>query len=165
MNRVLLLGALVALFSPGAQSQGKALANDPLTGLPVIPTTITKFGGNEPTNIPDAKICKSAMKANMYALAYYSMTDHYDKTKATVSSTAAWYAAHLRGFKRIGGYDGQRAQDSFSNADGTIMVMVTGMRGAKGADVNAYGITYYRFQPGLAPKTIASMGQGKIVCK
>lgn len=165
MNRVLLLGALVALCSPGAQAQARTLANDPLTGLPVIPTTITKFGGNTPTKLPDTKICNSAMKANMYSLAYYSMTDHYDRTKATVSSTAAWYAAHLRGFERTDGYDGQRAQDSFSNADGTIMVMVTGTKGAKGADVNAYGITYYQFQPGLAPKTIASMGQGKIVCK
>jgi hypothetical protein len=165
MRKFLLMVALVALCSTSARAQAKALTNDPLTGLPVIPTTITKSGTNEPDNIPDARICKSAMKANMYSLIFYMFVDHYDKSKATVSATVAWYTAHLKGFKKLDGYDGQRSQTFFTNADGTTMVVVTGNSAAKGVDGPAYGVTYYRYQPGLSPTTIAGMANGKIVCK
>lgn len=164
MKTIPLMVALFALSSTSARAQSKALSNDPLTGLPIIPTTVSKFGGNEPTKIPDYTMCKSRMQANMYTLMSYMFTDHYDKTKATVSSTVAWYASRLTGFRKVVGFDGKRSQNSFSNADGTVVVMVTGNAGAKGADTDAYGVTYYRFQPGLSQKSIVGMAQGNTIC-
>lgn len=155
---------MLVLCVASAAAQGKILTSDPLTGLPVIPTTVTKFGGNEPTRIPAATVCRSKVEANMYPLIYYVFSKDYDKTKATVAATVAWYASRLSGFKQVHGYESGRSQDVFSNADRTIVVIVTGSPGAKGENATAYGVTYERFQPGLSEKTLAGIAQGKIAC-
>jgi hypothetical protein len=148
-----------------AGGQAKVLTNDPLTGLPVIPTTVTKYGGNEPTKLKDATVCKSKMQGNLYPLIYYMFSKNYSNASATVAVTVAWYASHLTRFKTAHGYDSQRSQDVFYNADQTILVIVTGSPGAKGENTDAYAVAYQRYQPGLSQQTITGLTQGKLVCQ
>jgi hypothetical protein len=130
------------------------LTNDPLTGLPLIPATDSRLHlGNEPTKLPDTAMCKSKMQID-----FYSVFD----TK--VSATLAWYATRLPGFKKTHGYASGRSQDTFYNADGTIIVSITGDPGKDGEDTSAYGLVYAKFQPGLAEKTILSINMQKVVC-
>jgi hypothetical protein len=130
------------------------LTNDPLTGLPLIPATASRFHlGNEPTKLPDSTMCKSKMQ-----------TDFYSVFDTKVSATLAWYAARLPGFKKTHGYASDRSQDTFYNADGTIIVSITGDPGKDGEDTGAYGLVYAKFQPGLSEKTILSMNIQKVVC-
>jgi hypothetical protein len=65
------------------------LTTDPLTKLPVIPSTDPMHLGNEPTEIPQAQVCKSSMKANFYS-----------NVKGDVDVTVDWYATRLTGFKK-----------------------------------------------------------------
>jgi hypothetical protein len=164
MQTALRVLTMLILCAANAAAQGKIFTKDPLTGLPVIPTTVTRNGGNEPTKLPDARVCKSKMQGNLYPLIYYIFAKDYNKTNATVASTDAWYASHLTGFKKVHGYDSTRSQDVYYNADRTILVTVTGSPGAKDENTAAYGVSYERFQPGLSQKTIAGLTEGKIVC-
>jgi hypothetical protein len=130
------------------------LTSDPLTGLPLIPATDSRLHlGNEPTKLPDSTMCKSKMQID-----FYSVFD------SKVSATLAWYVARLPGFKKTHGYASGRSQDTFYNADGTIIVSITGDPGKDGEDTGAYGLVYAKFQPGLAEKTILSMNIQKVVC-
>ena len=165
MKDALVVAAIVVLSLANAAAQAKVLTSDPLTGLPVIPTTVTKFGGNEPTKLPDATVCKSKMQGNLYPLIYYMFSKNYSKANATVAATVAWYASHLTRFKTAHGYDSQRSQDVFYNADRTILVIVTGSPGAKGENTDAYSVAYQRYQPGLSQQTITGLTQGKVVCQ
>jgi hypothetical protein len=140
---------------------GQLLTKDPGTGLPLIPATDsgnrigdTPYVYNQPTKMPDGHICKSTMQANFYML-----------FTIKVDATVAWYDAHLTGFKKVSGYGGGRSQTAFSNADGTLVVIVTGDAGAQGANVDAYSVAYERYQPGLSAKTIDSLTQGKLTCQ
>jgi len=165
MKNAIAIAAVLLVSLANAAGQAKVLTNDPLTGLPVIPTTVTKYGGNEPTKLPDAMVCKSKMQGNMYPLIYYIFSKNYSKANATVAATVAWYALHLTGFKTAHGSDSARSQDVFYNADRTIVVIVTGSPGAKGENPAAYSVAYERYQPGLSDKTITGLTQGKIVCQ
>jgi hypothetical protein len=165
MKNAIVIAAALLVSLANAAGQAKVLTNDPLTGLPVIPTTVTKYGGNEPTKLPDAMVCKSKMQGNMYPLIYYIFSKNYSKANATVAATVAWYASHLTGFKTAHDYDSARSQDVFYNADRTIVVIVTGSPGAKGENTAAYSVAYERYQPGLSDKTITGLTQGKIVCQ
>ncbi len=164
MKSTLRVAMMLTLCAASLTAQGRVLTNDPLTGLAVIPTTVTKQGGNEPTKLPDAMVCKSKMQGNLYPLIYYIFSPHYSKANATVAATVAWYSSHLSGFEQAHGYDSQRSQDIFYNADRTLVVIVTGSPGPKGENTDAYGVTYERFQPGLAQKAIDGMAQGKVIC-
>ncbi len=164
MKLALLIATTLVFCLPNAVAQVKVFTNDPLTGLPVIPTTVTKDGGNEPKKLPDARVCKSKMQGNLYPLIYYIFSKDYSKANASVAATVAWYASHLAGFKMVHGYDSRKSQDIFYNAERTILVIVTGTPGAKGENTGAFGVAYQRYQPGLSEATITSMAQGKIVC-
>jgi hypothetical protein len=158
MTMTWLIPTVLALSVTAAGSQ--ALTKDPATGLPLIPATdphvptVLTSAPNEPTKMPDGRVCKSAMQANFYSL-----------YKIKVDATVAWYDAHLSGFKKVSGYGGGRSQTAFSNADGTLVVIVTGDAGAQGANVDAYSVAYERYQPGLSAKTIDSLTQGKLTCQ
>jgi hypothetical protein len=154
MKRTFKMGAIVAFALTCASGQGKILTNDPLTGLPVYPGTDAANGfGNAPDKMPDSTICKSKMQAEFYSI-----------YKTRVDDAAAWYSAHLSGFKKFAGYDSQRTHIIFRNSDGSMLVVVTGSRGAKGENVAAYSVSYQRYQPGISEKTVDSVTFGKIVC-
>ena len=44
----------------------------------------------------------------------------------------------------------------------TILVIVTGDKGAEKENTNAYSVAYERYQPGLSEKTISGLTQGKM---
>ena len=132
----------------------KLLATDPLTGLPLYPATDSRLHlGNEPTQLPEANVCKSKMQADFYSV--------YD---SKVDVTLAWYSTHLHDFKKTHAYAANRSQDTYYKSDGTIIVSVTGSDGKNGENTDTYSVLYARLQPGLAEKTIVSLNQQKVVC-
>ena len=155
MKNSLLILALLVLSAASAFGQAKKLTNDPLTGLALIPASYGgQYVGNEPDKLPDVQICRSKMQGNFYSL-----------FNIKINAATAWYASQLSGFKKVEGYESARAQVAFYNSDRTILVILTGTRGAQGENTDAYSVAYQRFQPGLAEKTVASLTQGKIVCQ
>jgi hypothetical protein len=142
------------VFSFAALAFSATLMTDPLTNLPLDPATESRLHlGNEPTRIPDSQVCKSKMQADFYSL-----------FNVKVGATLSWYASRLSNFRKTHAYAAGRSQDTFFNADGTLIVSVTGEPGIDGEDTDGYSVLYARFQPGLSEKTILGMNQQKIVC-
>ena len=141
--------AILAFSLAYVSGQGKPLSNDPLTGLPVYPGT----DSGAPIKMPNTPVCKSKKEANFYKI-----------FKMRTDDAVAWYTSHLAGFKKISGYDSQRAEIAFTNVDRTLLVLVTGDQGAKGENTAAYSVSYERFQPGISEKTVESFTTGKLVC-
>lgn len=161
MKNTVLVAVIVALGVTSAAGQAKVLTNDPLTGLPVIPATVLfKNVGNEPDKMPDGQVCKSKMQGE-----FYSLYSFYSKNKIKLNDATAWYASHLSGFKKVQGYESGRSQIAFYNSDRTIVIFLTGDKGAQGENTDAYSVAYERYQPGLSEKTVVSLTQGKIVCQ
>ena len=155
MKKGFAVGAILILSIASAIGQAKKLTSDPLTGLALIPATYGgQYVGNEPDKMPDAQVCRSKMHANFYPL-----------FNVKISAATAWYASQLSGFKKVEGYESERAQIAFYNSDRTILVILTGSRGAQGENTSAYSVAYQRFEPGLAEKTVAGLAQGKILCQ
>jgi hypothetical protein len=155
MKNIFLLGASLLCAASIALGQGKTLSQDPLTSLPLSPSTDSgKHFGNEPVRMPDGQVCRSKMQGNFYTL--YNI-----KTGAAV----AWYESRLPGFKKAQGYESKRSQTAFFNSDRTILVIITGDVGAQGQDADAYSVAYERYQPGIPMKAIDGLTQGKILCK
>lgn len=133
---------------------GATLTSDPLTGLPLHPATDSRLHlGNEPTRLPASTVCGSTMRADFYPV--------FDETQGAMVS---WYAARLRGFRRTHAYAASRFQDTFYNADGTIIVSVTGVPAGRGVNAETYSILYARLEPGLPEKVIVSLNRQRVVC-
>jgi hypothetical protein len=142
------IAVLCMALAPGAQTKPKLLTTDPLTGLPLSPSTDTGWGNN-PDPLPDSNVCKSKLHGEFYLL-FHTTTD----------AAAAWYSQNLKDFKMAKGSESGRVQVVFSNSDGTVLVIITGDPNSP----NAYSVAYQRCTPGLSAKTIAGVPQGKIVC-
>lgn len=160
MKTALLVTTILIFCFANAAGQGKLLTSDPLTGLPLITATDSgkhipnlAYTYNEPTQMPDSQVCKSKFQGNFYSL--------YD---IKVDTAVAWYSSHLSGFKKVSGYESERSQIAFYNSDRTVLVIITGGKGSRGENTNAYSVAYERYQPGIPEKTINSLTQGKIVC-
>src|SRR5665213_283043 len=154
MERTFVIAAVLALWFTSAAGQGRLLSNDPLTGLPLYPGTDSgSHTGNEPNKMPGTPVCKSKKQAVFYKI-YKMKTD----------DAVAWYTLHLSGFKKVSGYDSQRAQIAFRSSDGTLLVIVTGEPGAKGENTTAYSVAYEQFQPGISEKTVEGLTLGRLVC-
>jgi hypothetical protein len=159
MKTLFLATTMFVLCLTNATGQGKLLTSDPLTGLPLISATdsgkhIGNMSYNGPTQMPDGQICKSKFQGNFYSL-----------FNIKVDAAAAWYSSHLSGFKKVSGFASQRSQTAFYNSDGTIVVIVTGDKGAQGENTNAYAVAYERYQPGISEKAIIALTRGNIVCQ
>ncbi|MGH9695279.1 MAG: hypothetical protein ACRD5Z_14110, partial [Bryobacteraceae bacterium] len=115
-----LFGLALTLLTAKAGAAGKT---DPLTGLPLYPATASKFDPGNPMRVPDSKLCKCKQE-----------TDFYTTHDAKVSAAVAWCTANLAGFRKSHGYAGSRSQDTFFNADGTLVVSITGSRNKEGED-------------------------------
>lgn len=147
--------AITAFVGFSAFAGAATLTTDPLTKLPIIPTTSGgMIAGNDPTEISETQMCKSKMRANIYTV----MT-------GKLSSTIAWYSARVPGFHHVHEYGVDRAQDTFYNNDGTIAVSITGERGKIGEDVNTGSVVYARILPGLSEKEIVSLNASHLVCE
>lgn len=150
---VLLAFAFLGL-SLSAPAGNKTLTTDPLTGLPIIASPDRLHLGNEPTVLPETKICKSTAKMN-----FYSPND------IKVDATVAWYATKLPGFNKTHGWNNKRSQDTFYKPDGTMIVSITGEPGTDGQNTDVHGIVYGKFDPAITEKTIIGMNTQKIVCQ
>lgn len=142
------IAVLCVALAAGAQTTPKLLTTDPLTGLPLSPSTDTGWGNN-PDPLPDSNVCKSKLHGEFYLL-FHTTTD----------AAAAWYSQNLKDFKMAKGTESGRVQVVFSNSDGTVLVIITGGRDSPAA----YSVAYQRYTPGLSQKTVAGVPQGKIVC-
>ena len=150
---LLLVFALLGL-TLSAPAGNKTLTNDPLTGLPIIPSPDRLHLGNEPTVLPDTNICGSKAKMNFYST-----------NGIQVDATVAWYTAQLHGFKKTHGYASERSQDTFYKPDGSMIVSITGEPGAQGQNTEVHGLVYAKFEPGLTEKAIIGMNTQQVVCK
>ena len=108
--------------------------------------------------MPDGQVCKSKTQGNFYSLS----TVMNPANGIKMDAAAAWYASHLSGFKKIQGYEDGRSQIAFYNADGTLVILLTGQVGAQGENTDAYTVAYERYQPGLSEKTITRLNARKI---
>jgi len=161
MKLTLLIATMLVFSLSNAAGQAKVLTNDPLTGLPLIPATVVvKNAGNEPEKLPDAQVCKSKMQGD-----FYSLYNYFSQNKIKINEATVWYAAHLSGFKKVQGYESGRSQIAFFNSDRTIVIFLTGNKGAPGEDTEAYSVSYQRYQPGISEETIAGLTRGNIVCR
>lgn len=159
MKTIWVCAVVLVLTLANAAGQGKTLTHDPLTGLPLIPASDSgkhianlAYTYNQPTQMPEAQICKSRFKGNFYSL--YNIK---------VGAAVAWYSSQLSGFKKVSGYESGRSQTVFYNSDRTILIILTGEEGT-GENTNAYSVAYERYQPGLSEKAITGLTQGKIDC-
>lgn len=142
--------AVFAFMASGTFGQGKAQATDPLTHLPLFAGAGGSTNGNP---LPPGRVCRSGMKGTFYMLNDPKVTD-----------VVSWYAAHLSGFKKAAGTESKRAQVAFYNADGTILVIVTGDPGSTPVSGQAFSVAYEQYSPGISEKTAASLTTGHIVC-
>jgi hypothetical protein len=126
---------------------------DSLTGLPVPDAASGIKLYDPPMKLDPAQICKSTQ-----------VTDFYSTADFKTSAAIAWYSTHLKDFKHMHGYGAGRTQDAFVNADGTLMVVITGSPGADGVDSNAYAVTYATLKPGMPQKTMTGLLSQKISC-
>ncbi len=126
---------------------------DALTGLPLPDAASGIKLYDPPMKLEPAQICKSTQ-----------VTDFYSTMDFKTSVAIAWYGAHLKGFQHMHGYGSGRTQDAFLNADGTLMVVITGSPGADGVDSKAYAVTYAALKPGMPQKTVAGLLSQKVAC-
>jgi hypothetical protein len=150
------LPAMIFAFSLTLSAKGdaKLLTADPLTNLPLYPATDSRLHlGNDPTRLPESSMCQSKMEVD-----FYSVFD------SKVDATVAWYGARLTGFKKTHAYASNRSQDTFYNADGTLIVSITGEPGKADENTDTYSLLFARFNPGLSEKAILSMNQQKVAC-
>ena len=166
MKAIYLSATMLVFCFAAAYGQGK----DSLTGLPVVPAAETVVAGKsygfQPGPMPGSIVCKSKMKGAFYVIGNMNVKDN----KAKVGTVAAWYTAHLPGFKMVQGYarhgaPNGRSQTVFYNSDGTTLVVITGSTAPQGQDAVTYGIAYQRYEPGISEKAIVSLTQEKIVCQ
>lgn len=75
MKTTLLVATALIFCFASAAGQGKLLANDPLTGLPLISATDSgkhiadlAYTYNQPTQMPGARICKSKFQGFLCTL-------------------------------------------------------------------------------------------------
>lgn len=159
MKRLLLLTASLLACASIASGQGKILANDPLTGLPLMPPrdSAKKFG-NEPVKMPDATICKSKFQGN-----FYKLYDYFAKDNVRLTDGLAWYNSHLPAFKKEETTD--HSQTIFYNSDRTVLVIVDSESHTTDGITKLNSAAYERYQPGISEKTLEGLAGKKIVCK
>src|SRR5271170_1894135 len=132
---IILAIALVFCYVVIVGANTKLLTADPLTQLPLYPATDSRLHlGNDPTRLPETKVCGSKMQADFYTV--------YD---SKLDATLGWYRAHLSGFKRTHAYAANRSQDTFYNPEGTLAVSVTGSSGKADENTETYSVVYIRF--------------------
>jgi hypothetical protein len=140
------LALLLAGLAYGADT------SDSLTGLPV-PDAASGMKFYPPMKLDPAQVCKSTHTSEFYTVSGFK-----------TSTVIAWYSAHLKGFRHLHGYGAGRTQDIFVNADGSMLVAVTGSPGPDGVDSNAYAVSYATLKPGLSEKTLTGMLSQHITC-
>jgi hypothetical protein len=152
MKSATVLMAVCASLAAMCAAGGQSAATDPLTLLPLPPADAALNLG-EAMKLDATQVCKSTMRANFYTPA-----------GGKVDAALAWYTANLHGFKHTHAYWSGRSQDTFYNADGTLMVSVTGTPAKQGQNADLYSVLYAKIQPGFAEKTIMSLNAQKVIC-
>jgi hypothetical protein len=161
MKHIFLATAIVVFCVANALGQAQVLTSDPLTGLPLIPSSVlVKNAGNEPVKMPDGQVCKSKMQGD-----FYSLYNYFSQTNIKLNEVIAWYSSHLTGFKKIQRLESKTSQTAFYNSDGSIVIFVTSESGPQDENAKTHSVAYERYQPGLSEKTITSLAQGKVVCQ
>lgn len=158
MKIVSLFAASLVFCVAMAAGQVKVLTNDPLTGLPLLPASESaKKTGNAPVKMPDGSVCKTKMQGN-----FYKVYDYFAKDNIKQADAITFYTAHLPGFKK--GESSDHGMTIYSNADGTIVVIVIAQLKTSDGIARTSSVSYERYQPGISEKTIASFLQKRIVC-
>lgn len=132
-----------------------AADNDSLTGIPVYPSAT---GDGE--RIPGG-ICRVTAQTVVYLVPFQWGPDHTAAPKQIqIVDVDQWYQSHLKDFRFIPGFDGQRTQDVFLSPDGTKAVTVTGNPARSPV---AYGISFTRFTSPVQPNQVKSFASAQNV--
>jgi hypothetical protein len=150
-HRIAISAVLLSLVAAAAGAGAPAL--DPLTKLP-LPTAADAVQVAAPMKLPDATVCKSAMRGN-----------YYSDVTGNIDAVVAWYAAQLKDFRPAHGYAMDRAQHAFYNSTGTQVVVVTGNRAPAGQNTGVFAVAYEQYEPGLTQKQIVAIASGNIDCR
>jgi hypothetical protein len=155
-NRLSQVFTLV-LICGSAPIYAQTASNDPLTGIPVFPSAA---GGDK--NIPGG-ICRIKAQTAVYTVKFLWGPNQTAAPQQTqVTDVEQWYQAHLKDYKFIPGFDGQRTQDVFLSPDGTKAVTVTG--NPKHSPI-AFGISFTLFAAPVQPGQVKSFSSAqKIQC-
>jgi hypothetical protein len=130
-----------------------AADNDSLTGIPVYPSAV---GNGE--RIPGG-ICRATAQTVVYLVPFlWGPNNTAAPKQIQIADVEQWYQAHLKDFRFIPGFDGQRTQDVFLSADGTKAVTVTGKPAHSPV---AYAISYTRFSSPVQPNQVKSFASAQ----
>ncbi|HEY2683030.1 MAG TPA: hypothetical protein VGI93_05950 [Steroidobacteraceae bacterium] len=143
MQKLQVLSLSLAII--GATASAAHLTQDPLTQLPLPAITDNPMVGNAPTEMPAAKICKSAFRGNFYAL-----------NNVPLDTAVAWYVGALKGFRHIQSAD--HSSHLFADAQRSIVVIVRGVGG------NADSVAYEKYEPGLSEKALVGFVNKNLDC-
>lgn len=137
------ISATIALIFAGFVNAAET--TDSLTGLP-LPDAASGMTFYAPMLLKPAQVCKSTQTTNFYTVDGFK-----------TSTAIAWYGAHLKGFRHLHGYGAGRTQDEFVNADGSLLVGITGSPAADGTDTEVYAIVYATLKPGASEKVLRGL--------
>jgi hypothetical protein len=145
------------LICATAPIYAQTASTDPLTGIPVFPSAA---GGDE--NYPGG-ICRVTAQTAVYSVKFLWGANHTAAPQQTqVMDVEGWYRAHLKDYRFIPGFDGQRTQDVFLSPDGTKAVTVTGN---PNHSPTAFGISFTLFASPVQPGQVKSFASAqKIQC-
>jgi len=156
MCKALVYFIMLTLILGTASLRAQVPANDALTGIPVFPSAV---GGDE--RFPGG-ICRITAQTVVYYVPFLWGPNHTAAPKQiAVADVEQWYQTHLKDFRSIPGFDGQRTQDVFLSPDGTKAVTITG----KPASPAAYAISFTLFSGRAQPSQVKSFASHqKIQC-
>jgi hypothetical protein len=147
-NQNLARALTLVLICANAPIYAQTASNDPLTGIPVFPSAA---GGDE--NYPGG-ICRVKAQTAVYTVKFLWGPNHTAAPQQTqVLDVERWYQAHLKDYKFILGFDGQRTQDAFLSPDGTKAVTVTGNPNHSPV---TFGISFTLFASPVQPGQVKS---------
>jgi hypothetical protein len=155
LNRISYFLTLVMICAVPTYAQTSL--NDPLTGIPVFPSAA---GGDQ--SYPGG-ICRIKAQTAVYKVKFLFGANQTAAPQQTqVMDVERWYQAHLKDYKFIQGFDGQRTQDVFLSPDGTKAVTVTGNPNHSPI---AFGISFTLFAAPVQPDQVKNFASAqKIQC-
>lgn len=139
----LLLATFTAMFAFAVPTYSADSANDPVSGLPLLPSL-------HPENSPiELTICGKPGQANQYF------------PRISTASAIEWYKAHLAGYRLYHAFWSDRSQDTLWSPDGTKGVNVTG----KPKSDQAFSVMYMQMKSGLTERERTVFSPSDPTCK
>ena len=154
MFKALVYVSMLTLTLGTASLRAQVSANDALTEIPVFPSAA---GGDE--RIPGG-ICRITAQTVIYYVPFLWGPNHTAAPKQiAVADVEQWYQTHLKDFRLVPGFDGQRTQDVLLSPYGTKAITITGQP----AGPAAYAISFTLFSARVQPSQVKSFASHQMI--